>query len=123
MSNPYLAPQIVTPYNLNILNMTNSCPMIITVEQSNTYVVGQLVHTTIPETYGMQQANDLTLQIMAIDGLDLTVELDSSQFDAFTLPSDYQYDPAYLSPAGSRNLQYNNFTNKVPFQAESNSGN
>lgn len=84
------------------------------------YVVGQLVRFFIPSSYKMIQANGLTGQILAINGNEYTIDIDSTLFDAFVVPPDYTPQPASLAPAGSRNI-YNNLT--VPFHSEGNTGN
>lgn len=124
-ANTYLPPTPVTPGALLISNITATNPMIITIVDSdeNTYVVGQLVHLSVPSSYGMFQANQLTGQITAINGLDFTVSINASQFDAFVAPATYQPQPATLAPAGAQNLQFSNSTNKVPFQSLYNRGN
>lgn len=122
-ANYFLAPSPVIPMALLITAITQSMPMVITAilgaDQVNNYVVGQLINLFIPADYGMQQANGLQPQITAINGLQFTVNVDSSNFDAFTSPTGNQ-QPASFSPAGSRNL-YN--TLEVPFHSEGNFGN
>ncbi len=61
--------------------------------------------------------------ITAINGLDFTLNLDSSLFDAFVVPSGNTTQPASIAPYGSRNLEYNNFTKNLPFQSLNNLGN
>lgn len=120
MPNTYLSPTVVLPKSLLISAITKSSPMVITVGSSNNYVVGQLVSLTVPSTYGMYQANQLIGQITAINGLDFSVDIDSTQFDTFSVPPTYQERPASLSPYGSRNL-YN--VQYVPFHSQNNIGN
>ena len=91
-----------------------------TVSTTNNYVVGQLVYLSIPSTYGMFQANGLTAEIIAVNGLDLTLKIDATQFDAFVSPSVGQEQPGTASPAGSRNIFNISY---VPFHSEGNFGN
>lgn len=116
--NTYLPPSPVVAMALNITNITQSYPMVITVtigpNQIQSYVIGQLVALTVPPSYGMVQANGITCQILAINGLDFSVSVNSTNFDPFVLPASGKEQPASLSSAGSRNL-YNN-TN-VPFHS------
>lgn len=121
-ANTYLAPVITEPISLLITNITRSYPAVVTVNKANSYVVNQLVHFTIPDSYGMFQMNQLTAQILAINGLDMSVDVDSTQFDTFTIPGAGVTiaRPASLSPAGSRNL-YN--IQQVPFHSLNNQGN
>lgn len=125
-ANWFLPPSPVIPGALLISNISSTDPMVITVVDSiyNTYLVGQLVHLTVPESYGMYQADQLTGQILSINGLDFTVSIDAQTFSSFVVPPVYQQRPASLSPAGSRNLEMNNFTvNIEPFKSLGNFGN
>ncbi len=129
MSNNYLPPVITIPSSLLVINITQSAPMIVSVQvgntttEANTYIVGMAVRLFVPQSYGMYQANNLVGTITAINGSDFTLNLDSSSFDAFVIPSGSAETPASLAPNGSRNLQYDNFTNSVPFQNLNNVGN
>jgi hypothetical protein len=124
-ANTFLPPTPVIPGFLVITNITQTYPMVITITDSdeNTYIVGQLVHLSVPASYGMFQANQLTGEIVAINGTNFSVNINASQFDAFVIPSTGQEQPATLSPAGARNLQYSNSTTRVPFQSLNNQGN
>lgn len=123
-ANTFLPPSPVIPMALLITNMTKAAQMVVTLTlgtgQVNSYVVGQLVHFTVPPSYGMIEANQLTGQIVAINGLVFTTNINSTQFGTFVTPSTYQVQPASLAPAGSRNLY--NYTD-VPFHSEGNFGN
>jgi len=129
MPNQYLPGVIVIPSSLPITAITKSYPMIITIEvgfpttEANTYIVGMAVRLFIPFTYKMFQANDLIGTILSINGLDFSLDLDSRLFDPFVIPSGNVEQPATISPNGSRNLEYSNLTNKVPFQSLNNRGN
>lgn len=129
LQNQYLPPVIQIPSSLLITNITQSNPMVITVAIGNstteaiTYIAGMNVKLTVPITYGMFQANNLIGTILSINGLNFTLNLNSSLFDAFVIPSGNVTQPASISPFGSRNLQYNNSTNQVPFQSLNNIGN
>lgn len=130
MVNQYLPPVIQIPSSLLITNITQSLPMIISVAignsttEANTYTVGMSIRLFVPISYGMYQANNLVGTITAINILNFTLNLDSSQFDAFVIPSGNTEQPASISPFGSRNLQYTNGTSEsVPFQSLNNIGN
>ena len=130
MPNQYLPGVIAIPSSLLITAITQSSPMVITVlignssTEANTYIVGMAVKLFVPVTYGMHQANNLVGTIMNISGLNFTLNLDSTLFDAFVIPSGNVETPASISPSGSRNLQYDNFNSKiVPFQSLNNIGN
>lgn len=129
MPNQYLPPVIQIPSSLLITNITQSAPMVISVAignpstEANTYIVGMAVRLFVPKTYGMYQANGLVGTITAISGLNFTLNLDSSLFDPFVIPSGNVEQPATIAPNGSRNLEYNNQTDQVPFQSLNNIGN
>ncbi len=129
MVNQYLKPVILIPSSLLITAITQSSPMVITVQidnsttQANTYIVGMAVRLFVPYTYGMYQANNLVGTIIAINGSNFTLNLVSSDFDSFVVPSGDAEQPATIAPYGSRNLSYNNSTDIVPFQSLNNIGN
>jgi len=85
--------------------------------------VGQVIRLTVPRSYGMFQANNIQGKIVAINGLDFSLNIDSRQFDVFAVPSGNAEQPASLAPSGSRNLQFNNNTGQVPFQSLNDRGN
>lgn len=125
--NQFLPGVIQIPSSLIIEAITRANPMVVTVSVPtqtayNSYVVGQLVRLTVPYNYKMFQANNLTAQILEIDVLEFTLNVDSSGFDAFVIPPSGE-QPASLAPAGSRNLQFNNTTDRVGFQSLNNVGN
>jgi len=127
MPNQYLPGVIQIPSTLLITNITQSLPMQITFSVpstgANSYVLGQLVRLTVPRTWGMFQANGLTGKIVQIGTSTMSLNIDSSQFDAFIDASNSSETPASLAPSGSQNLQYNNYTDFVPFQSLNNIGN
>jgi hypothetical protein len=127
MVNQYLPPVIATPSTLLITAMTNANPMVITAtvppSGANTYIAGQNVRLLVPRTWGMYQANNLTCQITQVNGLNFTVNVNSLNFDPFIYAISSSETPASMAPAGSRNLQYNNNTDFVPFQSLNNIGN
>lgn len=118
---------ITIPIALLIEAITQSYPMVVTIGASNTYVVNQCVRFNIPPVYGMQQANGLTGAILSISGLNFSIDIDSTLFDIFAIPNPSTFpvptEPATLAPAGSRNLEFNNFTGFEPFQSLNNIGN
>lgn len=128
MSNQYLPGVITIPSSLVITAITQSNPMVVTtvvnpVTEANSYIVGQLVRLMVPYSYGMYQANQLTGQITAINGLNFILNIDSTLFDPFVIPAPTAQEPASLAPAGSRNLQYSNNTDLIGFQSLNNQGN
>lgn len=129
MNNQYLPGVIQIPSALEITAITQSFPMVVSVDinnsstEANTYIVGQAVKLNVPYVYGMFQANNLVSNITAINGTDFSLNIDSRDFDPFVVPTGTPYGPATISPNGSRNLTYNNQTGIVPFQSLNNIGN
>lgn len=128
----YLLPGVTTiPSALLILSISQTSLMQIGVVlptfvlAANTYIVGMAVRLVVPRSFGMYQANGLVGVILSMNpsGSNWTLNLDSSQFDPYIIPPVTQEVPASVSPAGSRNLQYNNNTGIVPFQSLNNIGN
>ncbi len=127
-SNTYLPGTIQIPSSIVITAITTADPMVVTVNiqpltEANTYQTGQLVKLTVPITYGMIQADGLVGQILSVLGSNLTLDINSTQFDPFVVPSGNVIQPASLAPYGSRNLTLNNQTLQVPFQSLNNIGN
>jgi hypothetical protein len=129
MPNQYLPPVILIPSSLVITNITQSAPMVVSVSigntttESNTYIVGMAIRLFVPITYKMYQAHNLVGTITAINGSDFTLNLDSTLFDTFVIPTGNVEQPATIAPNGSRNYQYNNTSADVPFQSLNNIGN
>ena len=127
MANQYLPGVIQIPSTLLISSMTQSYPMVIgfTIPSTgkNTYIPNQLVRLTVPKTWGMFQANGLTVKILSAGSDTMILDIDSTYFDTFIDGSDSSETPASLSPAGSRNLEFSNASNDVPFQSFNNIGN
>ncbi len=129
MSNQYLPGVIQIPSALEITAISRSSPMVVSVEinngstEANTYIIGMAVKLNVPYVFGMFQANNLVGTILEINGQDLNLDIDSSEFDAFSIPLGTIYGPATIAPSGSRNLTYSNLTNQVPFQSLDNIGN
>ncbi len=121
VNNPgYLAPVIAIPSALEISAITQSFPCVITAsantDQTNTYVTGQLIRLNVPKSFGMYQINGQVAKVTAVNGSNITVPIDSTQYDPFVIPASTAEQPASLSPAGSRNLTLGNNNTQVPFQ-------
>ena len=131
MPNQYLPGVNTIPNSLVITAITQSAPMVVMATlvntapnpRVNTYKAGMNVRLFVPRTYGMYQANGLVGTILGINGNAFTLNLDSTLFDTFSIPVTQVESPASLSPFGSKNLEYNNTTDLVPFQSLNNIGN
>jgi hypothetical protein len=126
--NTYLPGVIQIPSSLTLIAATNAYPMMITVSvnpatEVNSFQAEQLVRLMVPITYGMFQANNLIASILSVNVNDITLDIDSRQFDSFVIPTGNNYQVATIAPYGSRNLEFDNNTNNVPFQSLNNIGN
>lgn len=127
-ANEYLPGVIAIPSSLTLVGITNAYPAVATVEvnestQANTYIQGQSIKLNVPITYGMFQANGIVVTILYVNSNIITLNLDSTQFDIFSIPTGSNYQVATISPNGSRNLVINNDSSQVPFQSLNNIGN
>ena len=129
-NNTYLVGQVFVPQFLLVSNITKATQMVVTVTTPNNYIVGQNIYfsipfpriymfhiNTIPFPYGMFQVNGLMGNIVAVDVTNLifTVDINSTQFDAFVTPSGVRVEqPATVSSQGSKNTY--NFV-QLPFHA------
>jgi hypothetical protein len=127
MPNQNLPGVITTPSQLIITGMSQSSPMVVDfvvpTASYNAYHIGQVVKLRVPRPWGMMQADGLVGKILSIGMTTMLLNIDSSQFDAFVTPTGNVEAPASLAPAGSQNLEYDNTTNRVPFQSLNNRGN
>lgn len=114
--NTYLPPSPVVPMFLLISAISQSNPMVITVSTPNNYQPSQLARLNIPPDYGMPQANGITAQVLSVNGNNLTMAVNSTNFDPFVIPTQNQFTPApaSLSPAGSRNSYFQSY---IPFHS------
>lgn len=107
----------VEPEFLYITNISQATQMVVSVsiDPANYYVVGNKVHLSVPSSFGMTQANQLTGTILAINAVaasgnigayNMTLDIDSSAFTAFAFPASALSPTtalfATLAPAGSK---------------------
>lgn len=114
----------VDPQFLFITNISAATQAVVStsVDPSAYYVVGNKIHFSIPSGFGMTQMNQLTGTIVAVNAVsatanigayNVTVDINSSAFTAFTFPSTTLSPTAplfaTLAPAGS-STTYNPIT-------------
>jgi len=114
----------VDPQFLFITNISAATQAVVStsVDPSNYYVVGNKIHFSIPAGFGMTQMNQLTGTVLAVNAVsatanigayNMTVDIDSSAFTAFTFPATTLSPTAplfaTLAPAGSK-TSYNPLT-------------
>jgi len=106
----------VEPEYLYITNISQATQAVVStsVDPSSHYVVGMKIHMSVPFSFGMTQMNQLTGKILAVNAVsatsnigayNLTIDIDSSTFTAFSFPASTSSPTATLfatlSPAGA----------------------
>lgn len=114
-ANVFLIPSPVQPMTLEIVSITNANPMVVITSTNNQWIPGQLAYFTIPFSFGMQQLNQKTAQVMSVDSTNkvLTFALNSTGYDPFAIPMGAK-QPCTMASQGSRNTY--NF-NELPYRA------
>jgi hypothetical protein len=97
----------VEPRFLFITGISQAASAVVTVSTTHSYTVGDLIHFSIPSSFGMVEMNGLTGRISAIGTYTITVDINSSAFTAFAFPANTLVPTtplfATLAPAGQRN--------------------
>lgn len=79
-----------------ITAITNAPLAQVTTSFDHLYLTGSIVRLDIPLGFGMQQANQQFGEILTIPSpTTFTMSLDTTQFDAFSTPSDYPQNAQY----------------------------
>ena len=103
-------PQFYTPYVVNIIQVESiGLLTTVTFDVPHGFVIGSLVAFRVPPEYGMRQLNGLKAYVFDLDETSIIVTLDTSQFDAFVVPTvtpPVVIDPALAIPAGDANSGY-----------------
>lgn len=86
-----------------IASISQTFPMLVTTNYPHHYVGGMRVRFQIPGMFGMQELNDVEVQVLAVTSNTLTVNLDSSNFALFAYPSTLPeaYTPPVVVPDAS----------------------
>lgn len=81
----------------------------------NNLTAGQVIRLTIPAAFGMSQANGLTAEILSVSSNVLTLDLDSSGFDAFAWPAASAFPSSFplVVPVGSGSGTLDDATNNT----------
>jgi len=97
-----------TPAIQELDDISQSNPALVTTVDEHDYVINQQVQFFIPPQWGMRQLNQLKGYILTIPNPDeFTVGIDTSQFDAFVIPSPPAFvviDPAQVVGIGDANF-------------------
>jgi len=107
MSNCYADPRPTFQPSMRLIaSITQSNPAIITTTFAHNYKDGTVVRIDIPEIDGMQQMNGLIGTILIIDTTTFSISIDSTNFDAFSIPMDvspHEFTCAQVVPIGEDN--------------------
>lgn len=103
----------VEPEFLFITEITKATQAVVrtSVDPTLHYVVGMLIHFSVPYSFGMTQINGLTGKIVAVSSTNytLTVDIDTTNFTTFAFPTSASspVSPLFatLAPAGARTQQ------------------
>jgi len=88
MPNYYANPNpLFQPAMRLITAITNANPAVVTTSFANQFITGTIVRLDIPFACGMQQANQLTGAISVITPTTFSINIDTTQFDAFVIPT------------------------------------
>lgn len=86
-----------------IASITQSNPMVVTTTFAHGYVSGTTVRLDIPPLDGMQQANQLVGEIIVNGPTTFIFPVDSTTFDAFSIPTTPLNTCALVVPIGENN--------------------
>lgn len=98
------------PSSRRIVNITQAINAVITTSVDSAYIPGQSIRLSVPPQFGMTQANGLLVNIIAVNGGAITVNLDTTGFTAFVFPlvAAYPFTPAQCVPVGEETDQFSN---------------
>jgi hypothetical protein len=99
------------PHRRLITALTNAIRPTVTFSVAHGYVVGQILSFRVPSDFGMFQINQLQGQVLTVpDTTSVTVDIDTSSWDAFSVPvSTSQADAACL-PIASGFIEVSDIT-------------
>lgn len=91
-----------TPYLLNIIGITNEQTAVVNFGTSHPYSTGEYLSFRVSAPYGMFQMNNLRGKVLKISSTTVTVDIDTTGFNAFVYPPvGTVVFPALTIPAGS----------------------
>lgn len=70
-------------------SITNANPAVVTTTFPHQYKTGTIVRLDIPPADGMQQANQLTGQIVVLSPTTFSISIDTTLFQPFSIPAVY----------------------------------
>jgi hypothetical protein len=108
----------VLPSTSIVTAITQAKKAVVTTSVAHDYVVGQLLHLSVPSSFGMTEADQRTVKVVAVTAYSLTLDLDTTSFTAFSFPASASVPSSRLfatvAPAGQKNSY--DVTN-VPFRS------
>jgi hypothetical protein len=85
--------------------ITQAANAVVSLSVTHDFTVGEKVRLKVPSAYGMGEANDKLASVLAVTQYTVTLDLDTSGFSAFAIPTSADYaaglTPAQLLPAGA----------------------
>ena len=102
---PFLANPTYEPALNTIAVITNGNPATVTTVANHDYISGTIVRLLIPLGFGMLQADELFGTITVTGLTTFTIDIDTSDFDAFAIPvlPPLSLQAAQVSPIGEIN--------------------
>ncbi len=71
-----------------IASITNARPLVVTTTFDHDYITGEIVRLKVPNGFGMRQANNFKGAITVTGADTFTMDLDSTNFDAYAIPAE-----------------------------------
>ena len=101
-----------------ITSITQANPAVITTSFAHNYVTGEIVRISVPYTHGdypwgMEQIDDQEGTITVLNDTQFSIDIDSTDFDAFVTPGGAPPQRPYVVPIGELNSQLNAATRNV----------
>jgi len=98
------------PNSYLITAITNATNATITTSVDHTLTVGQKIRVLVPQVYGMYQINGTAADIVSLPATNsMVVDVDTTTFDAFSVPISTNITPAQLIPIGQ--AAFDDFSN------------
>lgn len=88
------------PYDF-ITGITKSQAAEVTFQNPVRYLPGEYLSFRVSKPYGMTQMNNIKGRVLFATAYTVTVDIDTTDFDAFIIPSSPGAQPAMAVPAGS----------------------
>jgi len=88
ITNPVYKPAV-----RDISAITQSLPATVTTSFEHSYLTGLIIRLYIPFDYGMQQINGFQGTITVTSSTEFTIDVDSTFFDAFVIPTETPPQP------------------------------